>query len=195
MIETELPPAATVAVEGIEIAVLALRLVNVTAVTGAPFKVALQTNMAPAAAGLGVQASEISFSFWIVRVAAAWFCPRTALTLAVPAGAETAAAAEKVAAVLPAAIVTAGGTVRAALLLDKVMTDPPAGAAVGIRTVHVDLVPPTTVTGAQESVRGGGAVMLTCVVAEPRPSFAVTTAEAAVVPAAFDVNSTEAAPE
>jgi hypothetical protein len=54
----------------------------------------------------------------------------------------------KVADVLPAGTVTLFGTVAAAvLLLERVTTEPPVGAATLSRTVPVELFPPTTEVG------------------------------------------------
>jgi len=53
----------------------------------------------------------------------------------------------KVAVVAPAAMVTETGAVAAALLLESVTTEPPAGAAAVSVTVPVLFAPPVTVAG------------------------------------------------
>ena len=65
----------------------------------------------------------------------------------------------KFAEVAPAGTVTLAGTVAAALLLDRVTTAPPAGAALASVTVAVDEFPPVTVPGLSVRVEigtGGG---------------------------------------
>jgi hypothetical protein len=58
----------------------------------------------------------------------------------------------KVAVVAFAATVTLTGTGAAELLLDKVTTAPPAGAAELSVTVPVDALPPTTLVGFSETL-------------------------------------------
>jgi hypothetical protein len=53
----------------------------------------------------------------------------------------------KVAEVNPAAILTVAGTLAEGLLLDRGITNPPAGAAEDRRTVAVLVLPPATVAG------------------------------------------------
>jgi hypothetical protein len=67
----------------------------------------------------------------------------------------------KVAVVLPAATVTEAGTVAAdVLLLDKVTTDPPVGAAPDRVIVPADVVPPVTEVGFRvKELKAGGATV------------------------------------
>src|ERR1700732_2355880 len=62
----------------------------------------------------------------------------------------------KLALVCPAATVTLAGTVAAALLLVRVTTVPPLGAAAVRVTVPVELVPPVTVLGFSATEEGTG---------------------------------------
>ncbi len=65
----------------------------------------------------------------------------------------------KVAVVSFAATVTVAGTVAAAvLLLDSVMTAPPAGAGPFSVTVPIELVPPRTEVGFKETLVGVAAI-------------------------------------
>jgi hypothetical protein len=64
-----------------------------------------------------------------------------------------------VAVVAPAATVTLAGTVADALLLERVTTAPPVGAAALSVTVPVELAPPTRLVGARATdvtVNAGG---------------------------------------
>ena len=86
------------------------------------------------------------------------------------------ACAVNVAVVAPERTVTEAGTVRAALLEDRVTAIPPPVAAAEIVTVQVELAPETTVAGAHckpEMVVGGG-VTVTTAVFEVALSAAVT---------------------
>jgi hypothetical protein len=76
----------------------------------------------------------------------------------------------KVALVAFAATVTEAGTEAEALLLDKVTTAPPAGAAAVSVTVPVLLVPPVTAVGLTEtadSVAGAGLIVSVAVLLTP----------------------------
>jgi len=65
-----------------------------------------------------------------------------------------------VAEVFPAAIVTEAGVTAEALLLASVIDTPPAGAALPIVTVAVELLPPTNDAGFRESpVTDGGLIV------------------------------------
>lgn len=70
--------------------------------------------------------------------------PTIAETIAVVAAATGLVVTAKVALVLPCGIVTDAGTLTAGLLLDKVTTVPPVGAAPFIVTLPVGEAPPVT---------------------------------------------------
>jgi hypothetical protein len=73
-----------------------------------------------------------------------------------------------VADVAPAAMVTVAGTVAAAELDASAIAAPPAGAAVPMRTVPVELTPPATVVGETvTAVRAGGLIVRLAVRAAP----------------------------
>jgi hypothetical protein len=76
--------------------------------------------------------------------------------------------AVKVAVVAAAATVTFAGTDAAALLLDRVTTEPPAGAAALRVTVPVEFAnPPTTVAGLTETDRSSGLTVRVAVLFVP----------------------------
>jgi hypothetical protein len=76
---------------------------------------------------------------------------REAVMMAVALAVMLEAVAEKVADEAPAATVTEAGTDRAALLSDRVMTVPPAGAAPLRLTVQVEVPEPAMLVGVQFS--------------------------------------------
>ena len=79
----------------------------------------------------------------------------------------------KVARLLPAATVTASGTVAAALLLLSATTDPPVGAAVVSVTVPVELLPPVTLVGLKLKVLRAVEVIVNTAVRVTPPKLAV----------------------
>ena len=81
------------------------------------------------------------FWFAVALMAAVALVPETVVMVNVPL-------------VCPAATVIFAGTVATELLLDKVTTVPPVGAAAARVTVPVELLPPTTVLGFKTSVEG-----------------------------------------
>jgi len=91
---------------------------------------------------------------------------------------EDEAVALNVAVVAPAATVTEAGTASSVLLLDKVMLDPPVGAACVSVTVHVLTALAARLFGLQDRLDTAAAVpvRLRLVVPELLPRVAVTVA-------------------
>jgi len=81
-----------------------------------------------------------------------------------------------VAEVNPAGIVTDAGTVAAVVKLESVTTEPPTGAAVGIVTNPLAVVPAETIGGNVTLVKARGTLIVKAPLAEKRLAVAVITA-------------------
>jgi len=100
----------------------------------------------------------------IVRFAVAVWPPEEAVIVAVALAETGVVETVKVAVVLPEGTVTEAGTVAEALLLERLTTTPPGGAALGRLTVPVLEEPPTTEVGLRTSgARAGGVMVRTAV--------------------------------
>jgi len=102
-----------------------------------------------------------------VRVAVAEVLLVVAVIVAVVLAATAVVVTVNVPVMAPEAIVTEAGTVAHALLLERVTTVPPDGAALASVTVPVEEVKPTTVVGLNDSAVTVGAVMVKVAVFEP----------------------------
>jgi hypothetical protein len=105
----------------------------------------------PPTTELGVLVTEDNAAGLTVRVAVA-LTPRVAVIIDVVGDGTPKVVTVNVREVLPAGTVTLAGTVAAAvLLLERVTTAPPVGAALLRVTVPLELFPPTTVVGLRET--------------------------------------------
>ena len=151
-------PAVTVTFAGTVAAALLLDSVTTVPPVGAAvFKVTVPVELAPAVTVLG-------FSVTAVGTGAGGLTVSVPFTVVPFAEAEMVAVAfelatvvtVKVALACPAVTVTFAGTVAAALLLDSVTTVPPVGATAFKVTVPVELAPPVTVLGLNDTEVGIG---------------------------------------
>jgi hypothetical protein len=113
--------------------------------------VAVPVELLPPITDVGVLVIEDKVAGMTVSVALT-VLPRVALIEEVDCEATPRVVTVNVAEVAPAATVTDPGTVATAvLLLCRVTTDPPVGAALLKRTVPVELLPPTTLVGLKDT--------------------------------------------
>jgi hypothetical protein len=100
----------------------------------------------------------------------------------------------KVAVVAPAATVTLAGIVAAALLLDKVIRAPPAGAILPKVTVPVDPFPPTTAVGFTVTLESVGGLIVSVAVFAALKVPVIVTVAAEETPLVVTVNVAVVAP-
>jgi hypothetical protein len=118
----------------------------------APFNVTVPVELLPPTTEVGLLVTDDRLAAFTVKVAVL-ATPRVAVITEEVFAATPRVVTVNVAEVLPAATVTLAGTVAAAvLLLERVTTAPPVGAAPLSVTVPVELFPPTTVVGLIDKV-------------------------------------------
>jgi hypothetical protein len=160
-------PAATVTLAGTAAAALLLASVTMMPPVGAAtVKVTVPVEVLPAVTEVGFSESELSAALVMVSTAVLLTPLYPAVMVAVPEAVDTVLTL-KVAKVLPAATVTLAGTVAPVLLLARVTSTPPVGAAPVKVTVPVELPPAVMEVGLSETelraglVRVSKAVVLT----------------------------------
>jgi hypothetical protein len=127
------------------------RVTTAPAGGAAPFSVTVPVALLPPTTELGVLVTEDNAAGLTVSVAVA-LTPRVAVIIDVVRDGTPKVVTVNVREVLPARTVTLAGTVAAAvLLLERVTTAPPVGAALLRVTVPLELFPPTTVVGLRET--------------------------------------------
>ena len=146
----------------------------------APFKVTVPVEVCPPTSVAGFNPSDAKTAAFTFKVAlfVTPEVPEITAELFEPTGVVV---TTKVALVTPAATVTLGGTWAAlVLLLARVTTAPPLGAAALSVTVAVELLPPTTVVGLRASEERGeetGVTVSCAVCVAPYVPEIVTTVE------------------
>ncbi len=145
-------PADTVTLDGtVATDVLLLDSDTVAPPDGAaPLRVTVPVELFPPLTLVGLRVSEESVTDddeLIVNVACCEVLPSVAVITAVVVEVTDVVVTVKFALVDPAATVTLLGTLAAELLLDKLTTAPPEGAAALSVTVPVELLPPVTLVG------------------------------------------------
>jgi hypothetical protein len=143
-------PAATITLAGtVAAAVLLLDKLTTTPPAGAaPVSLTVAVDVFPPVTVVGFSVIVESAAGLTVRAAVFVTSPYTAEMVDVLAAITALLVTANVAVVAPAATVTFAGTVDAAvLLLDRVTTAPPTGAAAVSETLAVDVAPPVTVVG------------------------------------------------
>jgi hypothetical protein len=191
-------PAAIVTLAGTRAAdVLLLNVTTAPPVGAAPVKVTVPVELLPPTTAVGLVVTDDKDTGAITVSVALWMTPSVPVITDDVLLATALVVTTKVADVLPAGTVTKGDTCAAAvLLLCRVTTAPPVGAAPFSVTVPVELFPPTTEVGFNERAESVAALtvsvadcgtpynpeMLTGVLAATE--LVVTGKVAVVVPAA-----------
>ena len=172
-------PAAIVVVAGTVAADVLLEV----SVTGNPaagaglLSVMVATEAVPPVTEAGFSESPVIVGAVIARDAVEVALFAVAEIVAVALAPTATVVTENVAEVAPAATLTVAGTVAAALFEARVTVRPPAGAALLIVTVPVELFPPTKLVGFNERAVIAGGVTVIVPVALFEPVVAVTVTD------------------
>jgi hypothetical protein len=160
-------PAGTVTLAGVvALALLSDRDTTMPPTGARPVKFTVPVEEVPPVTVAGLIDTELRAAGLMVRFAVAVPLP-VAVMVAVAAELTALVVTVKLAVFDPDATVTLAGTVAAALLLDRLTTNPPVGALFRIVTVPVEVLPPTTDVGRSVTPVTGGGLIVSVVVCDP----------------------------